>query len=204
MGWKQEGQGRVYEAAYELGLKAQERGALFHYNPYSRHNQSYFGWAHGWLDAYEVNHSSFGGKSEFAPPSRPKVFMAEVTFDRSSYNKRYSYKCDIADLQVGDKAVVVAPDGPAIVTVRAIELGVVPRATKWIVSKVDLTSHLERINRQERAKEIKKELQRRALKVRVKSLLDALFDYDKEAYAMFEELKAIDPNSDPLSDGWGQ
>jgi hypothetical protein len=75
-----------------------------------------------------------------------------VTFDNhngypgySSKGKHYHYKTDL-NLAVGDQCVVDTPYGTTVVTVRSLNpVGGIRNATKWIISKVDRSRYLARI-----------------------------------------------------------
>jgi hypothetical protein len=78
--------------------------------------------------------------------------IVAVTFDNhngypgySSKGKHYHYKTDL-NLAVGDQCVVDTPYGTALVTVRSLNpTGGIRNATKWIISKVDRSRYLARI-----------------------------------------------------------
>ena len=91
--------------------------------------------------------------------------IVAVTFDSrdgyhgySSQSKHYHYKTDL-NLAVGDQCVVDTPYGTKLVTVRSLNpVGGIRKATKWIISKVDRSRYLARIEAEAELRDLNTQL----------------------------------------------
>lgn len=118
-----------------------------------------------------------------------------VKFNDYSYSKEYDFKYDKDDLKVGDTVVVDTQHGLQLAKVTTvIKLAVGERydkATKWVVQKVDLTEHEARLEREKKAKEIKKQLEARRKKLEEIAVYQLLAEKDPEMAKLLEEYKAV-------------
>lgn len=139
---------------------------------------------------------------------RHSVFAVGVKFlERSNGysspgSRAYTYKCNIADIQIGDTAIVFVAGHPKLVRVYEISNEIPHIASKWIAQKVDRTEHDKTIKREARISILKSRLQGRLAEFRRKKSFNELLNNDPEAKTMYAELSALDPDAD-LSDGWG-
>ena len=134
---------------------------------------------------------------------------AVVHFDQDnrgkshSTEKGYTYLTDL-DLEIGDKCVVDTPgNGLSVVTVvsvRGLTAGQRTAATKWIVAKVDVEAHKERLRRQEAAQEIRNKLFEKKSQAEELKIYQMLAKDDPEIKALLEELAGVDDTVVLISD----
>lgn len=140
-----------------------------------------------------------------APMNREKVYGVGVIFPDKSEGytspslKRYHYKTDIPDIQLGDDCIVNVSGKHVLVKV--VEIWAKPvdlpngRATKWIVQKVDHKAYEARILKEERVKVLKKRIDENLVAFQRKKSYKDLFEQDNEAKAMWDELVSLDPEA---------
>ena len=126
--------------------------------------------------------------------------IAMVVFDTyqpAGIQKEYAYRTDL-DLQPDDLVVVmVKEDQFKIVQVVAmldmsLENAVIAnKATKYIVDKIDLTSHIKRINAAERMTYIKGQLEEKKAKMEEIAVFQLLAESDPEAKRLLDEMKQL-------------
>lgn len=94
-------------------------------------------------------------------------YIIGVKFDDNSYSKEYDFKyeCAVIDIGIRDKVVVNSKNGLAIATVHSvIRLAVgetYPKATAWVIQKIDMTAFNAREQREKKQTEIKNKLESR-------------------------------------------
>jgi dihydroxyacetone kinase len=109
-------------------------------------------------------------------------------------SQTYAYLTDIEGIGVGDTLVVDSPNsGFTCMTVTSVEETAesVGKATKWVVSKVDVAGYKERLERAERRKLLTaklKEMQAEALEA---DQFAALIKLVPGAAALVDELKSL-------------
>ena len=108
-------------------------------------------------------------------------------------NKLYHYLTNDLDIKVGDSVVVASGlfDDLAVAVVEQVFKAVqTPRATKWVVQRVNIEAHQQRLNDIQRAKELKKALDKRLAAKQRENQYSLLLDnpVDRE---MVEELKQL-------------
>lgn len=107
-----------------------------------------------------------------------------------SYDKEYVFRTDL-DLVNGDTVVCDTANGFAVAVVLG-NYGDWKKATKWIVQKVDLTAHEERVAKADLLKELKKDIEKRAKEVNEFVLYEMLAKSDTKLAEMltkYNELK---------------
>lgn len=121
--------------------------------------------------------------------------IVSIHFDGTTrFQKSYAYLTDIDDISVGDTVVVDSPhNGFACVKVVSIEETAeqIEKAYKWIVCKVDTTSYLERLEREERRKTVIAKLKKLEQHLVEEDRFAMLAKLSPEASALLEELKAL-------------
>lgn len=134
---------------------------------------------------------------------------AVVSFDQDnrggnhSTSKTYTYLTDL-ELVEGDKVVVDTPgNGLSVVTVvgvRGLTAGQRTAATKWIVAKVDLDHHKERLRKQEAAQEIRNKLHEKKQQFEELQIYRELAKSDPEIKKLLVELSDVDETVTLLED----
>lgn len=86
--------------------------------------------------------------------------FAVVSFDKDGNGKGYAFKNDIEGLAIGDIVVVDTRFGVSIAYVQefVVESKV---ATKFIIQKVDLEAHTERLEKEKKLAEMKAKMEAR-------------------------------------------
>lgn len=124
-----------------------------------------------------------------------------VVFDQKSGKQaetpiEYTYLTDL-DLEVGDKAVVFANDLYKVVTVTSVR-GLTQhqrsKATKWVVCRVNVEEHTERVRKQALAQEIRNRLQEKREAMEDMFIYQELAKSDPEVQKMLEQLADVDEN----------
>ena len=125
--------------------------------------------------------------------------FVSVTFERSGKfeapSKEYTYMTDL-DLVEGDRVVVEANDEYKVVTVvsvRGLTANQRSRATKWVVCKVDISAHEERLRKAAIAQEIRNKLQERRSQYEELQIYRQLAAHDPEIAKLMQELEQVDP-----------
>ena len=111
--------------------------------------------------------------------------------------KTYTYMTDIRDIQVGDKLVVEVSQDLKVVTVVQTE-GLTPamrnKAHAWVVAKVDVQGHIDRVQRMQKAQEIRNILRERKEQVEESLIYQHLAQTDPEIGKLMQELHDLDPS----------
>jgi hypothetical protein len=105
--------------------------------------------------------------------------------------KNYHFKNDIEDLKKGDTVVVDTINGMAVGLVVGFEDASV-KAEKWVVQKVDLEKHLERIERENKIKELKRKMEKRRKELEDIQLYVMLAKEDQEMAEMVKQLLELE------------
>lgn len=126
-----------------------------------------------------------------------------VTVNFSKLNvKEYAYKTDL-DLEVGDLVVVPvdnvnSPLGFTVATVSQVE-GITPyrakKATKYIVSKVDLEEYDKLVEQEKIVQEIKNQLHKRKEEAQEMMIYQSLAQTDPEIKALLVRLSEYDESA---------
>jgi len=112
--------------------------------------------------------------------------IAVVRFpNQYGQSKKYEFKTDI-ELQVGDKVVCDTAMGYTVADVVEIKEDS-SIAKKWIVSKIDLTAHLIRLEKEKKLAEIKAKLDRKRKEIEEMQILQLLAERDSEFAVLLEE-----------------
>jgi hypothetical protein len=120
--------------------------------------------------------------------------MNTVIVKFGTNNQTYSYMTDIEGVEVGDTLVVDSPTyGFACVTVTSVQETAhsVEKATKWIVSKVDVAGYKERLEKMERRKLLTAKLKKMQAEALEADQFAALIKLVPGAAALVDELKAL-------------
>lgn len=115
-----------------------------------------------------------------------KIVIVEFN---SSY-KQYEFKNDIEGLEVGDIVVVDAAPGISIGTVTSFKDDS-KVAMKWVIQKVDLVAHNERLAREKKLVEIKAKMELRRKKLQEIEIYQILAKEDKDMAALLEEYQGL-------------
>lgn len=122
--------------------------------------------------------------------------VVEVKFLESSENynqKTYIYFTD-EEFTVGDNAVVMVVNKLKIVEVvatRGFTKAQLNKATKWIVQRIDLTAHKERMEQQKVINDIKARLQQKKEELSEMAILKTLAQDDEETRNLLIELQNL-------------
>jgi hypothetical protein len=114
--------------------------------------------------------------------------VALVQFDNGY--KNYSFRNDIQDLEVNDTVVVDTAQGYQLATVVGFQ-ELTKVATKWVVQKVDLTAHVERLDKEKKKKLLKDKMEQRRKKLEEIEIYKALAKEDPEMAQLVEEFQGI-------------
>lgn len=117
------------------------------------------------------------------------VNVAVVQFP-SGY-KNYHFKNDIVELSVGDTVVCDTVNGLAIGQVVGFE-DASAQATKWIVQKVDMEKHKERVAKQKRIDELKKKMEQRRKELQDIQIYMLLAKEDEAMKGLLDELLTLE------------
>jgi len=115
-----------------------------------------------------------------------------VKFDEV-YGKVYYFMNDIEGLQVGDLVVVDTQQGYQVATIKAISDTLpVKNVVKWVVQKVDLARHLERVEKQQKIDELKKKMEQRRKQLEEIQIYRLLAQEDESMRELLKELDALE------------
>ena len=120
--------------------------------------------------------------------------MNTVTVMFNSTTQLYAYLTDIEGVEVGDILVVDSPSsGFVCVTVTSVNetADSVEKATKWIVSKVDVAGHKARLEKAERRKLLTAKLKKMQEEALEADQFAALIKLVPSASALVDELKSL-------------
>lgn len=120
--------------------------------------------------------------------------MYVVTVNYNTSHQSYAYLTDIEGIEKGDTLVVDSPsNGFTCVTVVSVEETVesVTKATKWVVSKVDVAAYKERMQKAERRKVLVAKLKKMQEQALEKDMFSKLGELDPNAIPLIEELKKL-------------
>jgi hypothetical protein len=109
-------------------------------------------------------------------------------------NQTYSYMTDIEGVEVGDTLVVDSSNiGFTCVTVTSVKETAhsVEKATKWVVSKVDVAGYKERLEKMERRKLLMAKLKKMQNEALEADQFAALIKLVPGAVALVDELKSL-------------
>lgn len=114
--------------------------------------------------------------------------IAVVEFE-SGY-KSYEFKTDIEDLHVGDYVVVDTSSG--INVARVVEIkDYSNKATKWVIQKLDMTKHQERLEKEKKLKEIQAKMEARRKQLQELEIYRLLAKEDAEMAKLLEEYTSL-------------
>jgi hypothetical protein len=120
------------------------------------------------------------------------MHIVSVTF--GTHSGTYAYMSDIDGIEVGDTLVVDSPNGGlTCVTVTSVKetADSVEKATKWIVSKVDVAGHKARLEKAERRKLLTAKLKKMQAEALEADQFAALIKLVPGAVALVDELKSL-------------
>lgn len=112
-----------------------------------------------------------------------------VGVEFEDYNKVYLYKSYI-DVNVGDIVVVETRDTYSIATVVSVG-GDSNKATKYVVSKLDIKAHEEKKEKVEKQNRILEELDKRVLELQSINAYEKYAQIDDTIKTLYEEYKSI-------------
>jgi len=120
--------------------------------------------------------------------------MYTVTVKFASSTQFYAYMTDIEGIEAGDTLVVDSPNSAfTCVTVISVQETAesVEKATKWIVSKVDVAGHKARLERAERRNLLTAKLKKMQAEALEADQFAALIKLVPGAAALVDELKSL-------------
>ncbi|KZR59135.1 hypothetical protein [Pseudobacillus badius] len=103
--------------------------------------------------------------------------------------KRYEFKTDL-ELSVGDVVVVDATPGISVATVVGLK-DTSKLATKWVIQKVDLTVHEERLAKEKKLKEIREKMEARRKELQEIQIYQLLAQEDEGMAALLNEYQKL-------------
>ena len=111
-----------------------------------------------------------------------------------THTTSYAYMTDIEGIEVGDTVVVDSPNS-GFTCVKVVSMTEtaerVEKATKWIVSKVDVAGYKERLEKAERRKLLTAKLKKMQNEALEADQFAALIKLVPGAAALVEELKSL-------------
>ena len=122
--------------------------------------------------------------------------LIEFTDARSMTSKDYAFLTHL-DLSVGDDVIVDTQKGlmvARVTKVRGLSKTQMGRATMFVVQKIDLAGHADRIKKAEIAQEIRNKLHERKRQVEEIIIYEKMAKDDPAIAGLIDELKAIDPS----------
>lgn len=122
-------------------------------------------------------------------------FIIGIRFVTGHDNKKvYAFKSDIV-VKEDDYVVVDTVNGFGVGRVMYIEEAKCSNkqsiATRWVICKVDIEAHNERIKKHREKKQIKEKLNCKLKKFREENELRLLLEHDEEARQLYEELESL-------------
>lgn len=107
-------------------------------------------------------------------------------------NKRYQFVTDIQDLQMGDVVVVHTANGYKTAFFVKYDETTIFDNPKWIVQKVDTDSHKVKLERERKARIIKKKMEERRAKLEAIQVYKILAKEDPEMMKLLQEFNEIE------------
>ena len=120
---------------------------------------------------------------------------AYVCFYRGEFDgyegKEYAYMTDI-DFSEGDFAVVEVGSIYKVVKVMSVSDEIDDKATKYIVSKVDVAAYEKRVADEARKKALLEKMEKREEQIRKFRIFEDMAKTDESMRALLDEYKSID------------
>lgn len=116
--------------------------------------------------------------------------IAMVTIDGNYTSKGYNFQTSDTLLEEGDKVVVDTANGLLVGTFQGYTEDAV-KATKWLIQKINLIEHLERVEKENKLKELKKKMDARRKKVEELEIYEILAGKDSDMAELLADYKAI-------------
>jgi hypothetical protein len=115
-----------------------------------------------------------------------------VQFANSPFSS-YQFVTDIEDLKEFDLVVVDTKNGYQVAKVECYTelVNTSVKEFKWIIQKVDLTAHTERLQRERQMNTLLRKMEARQKELEKVSIFKLLADSDPNMAAMFEEFQAL-------------
>lgn len=106
--------------------------------------------------------------------------------------REYCFKAD-DEIKKDDLVVVDTANGLGLGTVSndAVHTSEVAKATRWVVCKVDIEKHNERVAAEERKKAIMTKMEEMKKKIEEETIFEILAEKNSDMKALLEEYKAI-------------
>ena len=125
--------------------------------------------------------------------------VVTVEFPNDIGGKHYAFRTDIEDLKHGDFVAVDTQVGlgvAMVVKARGLTAPEAHKATRWIVQKLDMKAHVERLKREEVAQEIRNKLRERKEQMEEILIYERLAKDDPGIQKLLDELKTIEGGGD--------
>ncbi|WP_324658944.1 hypothetical protein [Bacillus cereus] len=117
--------------------------------------------------------------------------FVEVTFDNNTYSKKYVFKNDITDLVIGDKVVVETANGLSVATISGF-LETSKIGTKFVVQKIDMVAHNNRLEKEKKLATVKAKMEERRKKLQEIEIYKILAKEDSEMAKLLAEMNELD------------
>lgn len=115
--------------------------------------------------------------------------IVQVEFDQTPY-KHYEFKCGDETVNLGDYVVVDTSVGIGVAKVVGFK-EVSKLATRWVIQKVDMTKHEERLEREKKMKEVKAKMEARRKKLQEREIYILLAKEDDEMANLLKEYEEL-------------
>lgn len=120
------------------------------------------------------------------------VKVASVKYIDGFPHKTYDFFTDIEDLRVGDTVVVDSVNGLGLAKVElVVKQSPYSKANKWIVQKVDLSSHEARIRKEKLASDLKKKMEARRKKLEQNAIYKMMAETDPEMAELLKQYEEV-------------
>ncbi|MEG0579509.1 MAG: hypothetical protein RR490_06300 [Niameybacter sp.] len=113
--------------------------------------------------------------------------IVEVSFEKKGQGKSYAFKNDIEGLEIGDTVVVDTRFGVSIAYVTKF-LAESVMATKFLIQKVDLDAHKERLEKEQKLTDIKAKMEARRKELQELEVYQTLAKGDPVMASILAEL----------------
>jgi hypothetical protein len=113
-----------------------------------------------------------------------------VKFLQGNTYSTYSFFTDL-ELAPEDIVVVDTSNGPALARVDMMEKGINPKATKWVIDRVDMEAHEYRMAREKMEKELRKQLEKRRKELTDIEVYKQLAEKDEEMKTLLEAYQQV-------------
>lgn len=121
------------------------------------------------------------------------VQFEKIDFGRYSNIKSYQFLTDIMDLKTGDCVVVDTRNGPTVAYVIEYNSHSVlgHNKLKWVIQKVDMTNHNQRLTKEKKLNEIRDKMEMRRKEIEEMQLFKLLAQEDEDMEKLLKEYQDL-------------